>query len=252
MTFRLGLLALCVGGLVLAHLAPTRASETLTEGQRGEVERIIERYLLENPDFMLKVLSRVTRHQEELEAKRVRDALVRHSDELYGDPDSVRLGDPDAPVTIVEFFDYRCGYCKRNHPIVTAFRERNRDVSVVYKEFPILGPESVLAARAAIAARKQGKYWDLHHALMSTPGKLTERHLFALAGQVGLDVARLRRDVGAPEIDGILQSNRRLARAIGIRGTPGFVIGDTVVPGFLSRQALARAVEEARDGCLSC
>ena len=120
------------------------------------------------------------------------------------------------------------------------------------REFPILGPESVLASRAAIAARKQGKYWDLHHALMSTPGKLTEQHLYVLAGQVGLDVARLRRDIGAPEIDRVLQNNRRLARALGIRGTPGFVIGDTVVPGFLSRQALARAVEQAREGCLSC
>ncbi len=250
--YRLGSVVVCVIGILLVLFAPSHAAETLSKQQHTEIERIIERYLLDNPDFMLEVLRRVTRYQEEQEAKRVRDSLVRHSDDLYGDPNSVKLGDPGANVTIVEFFDYRCGYCKRNHPIVTAFREQNRDVNVIYKEFPILGPESVFASRAAIAARKQGKYWDFHDALMSTRGKLTERHVLALAKEVGLDLVKLRRDIGTPEIDQVIQSNHRLAQALGINGTPGFVIGDNVVPGFLSTERLALAVDQARAGCRSC
>ena len=241
----------CIG-FALVQPVPTYAAEPLSQAQQFQVERIIEEYLLENPALMLKVLQHVRRFQQGKEKKRARDNLLRLNENLYDDPNSVILGDPHAKVTIVEFFDYRCGYCKKNHPIFTSFRAQNRDINVIFKEFPILGPESVFASRAAIASRKQGKYWELHDTLMTTRAELTEQHVFALAKEVGLDLARLRRDIAAPEIDSIIRNNYHLAAALGINGTPGFVIGDNIIPGFLNRERLAIAVDEARTDCLTC
>jgi len=230
----------------------TAAAETINAEERGKIEQVIQDYLLANPEFMLDVFERVTRYQKDRESERVRDNLVSFSDELYDDPNSVAVGSPKADVTIVEFFDYRCSYCKRNHPILTAYRDRNSGVKIVYKEYPILGPESVRASRAAIASRQQGKYWEFHNALMSTRGKLTEQRVFKLAAEVGLDVDRLRDDIRSPAVNRIIQDNYRLAKALGVKGTPGFVIGDNVIPGFLSAENLERAVLNARESCLSC
>lgn len=246
------LITVCCICFALAQPVPPSAAEPLSEAQQVEVERIIEKYLLENPAVMMEVLQRVTRFQEIQEEKRVRDTLVRLNEDLYDDPNSVTLGDPHAKVTIVEFFDYRCSYCKKNHPILKAFLETNRDVNIVFKEFPILGPESLFASRAAIASRKQGKYWELHDALMTARADLTEQQVFALAKEVGLDLARLRRDLAVPEINRIIRNNYRLADALSIKGTPGFVIGDNIIPGFLSKERLVLAVDEALTDCLTC
>ena len=246
------LITVCSIGLAIAQLAPASAADPLSEAQQVEVERIIEKYLLENPALMIEVLRRVTRFQKEQKEKRVRDNLVQLNGDLYDDPNSVTVGDPHAKVTIVEFFDYRCGYCKRNHPILESFLGQNLDVNIVFKEFPILGPESVFASRVAIASRKQGKYWELHNALMASQANLTERHVFALAKEVGLDLEQLRRDLALPEIDRIIRDNYRLADALGIKGTPGFVIGDNIIPGFLNKERLSLAVDEARMDCLTC
>ena len=238
--------------LAVAIAGEAWADDTLSTKQRGEIEQVIQNYLLKNPAFMLEVFERVTRYQKEQEEKRVHNNLVRLNEDLYHDPNSVTVGSPEADVTIVEFFDYRCHYCKRNHPILTAYRSGNPGVKIVYKEYPILGPESVLASRAAIASRRQGKYWEFHDALMLVKGKLTEQRVFKLAAEVGLDVGRLRKDIRSPAISDVIQRNYRLAEALGVKGTPGFVIGDNVIPGFLSRENLQRAVSAARDGCLSC
>ena len=242
-------LAVC---LLLFPVGLASAAEAITTEERGKIERVIQDYLLANPEFMLEVFERVTGYQKDQESKRVRDNLVRLNDELYDDPNSAAVGSPKADVTIVEFFDYRCSYCKRNHPILTAYRDRNIGVKIVYKEYPILGPESVLASRAAIASRKQGKYWDFHNALMLARGKLTEQRVFKLAAEVGLDVKRLRDDIQSPAVNRIIQRNYRLAEALGVKGTPGFVIGDNIIPGFLSAENLERAVSNARESCLSC
>ena len=246
------LITVCCVGFVLAQPTLPSATEPLSEEQQVEVERIIEKYLLENPALMMEVLRRVTHFQEAQEEKRVRDNLVRLNEDLYDNPNSVTVGDPHAKVTIVEFFDYGCGYCKRNYLILKSFLSQNRDVNIIFKELPILGPESVFASRAAIASRKQGKYWELHGALMAARTKLTEQQVFALAKEAGLDLALLHRDLAVPEIDGIIRDNYRLADALGIKGTPGFVIGDSIIPGFLNKERLGLAVDNARTDCLSC
>ena len=222
------LVAVCLA-LILV-MSPVTAQTTADEEQ-NRIEKIIHDYLLANPAVMLEVFDRVTRYQKNKESKRVLYNLVRLSEELYDDPDSVAVGNPEADVTIVEFFDYRCSYCKRNHPI--------------------LGPESVVASRAAIASRKQG-YWEFHNAMMLARGKLTEQRVFKLAAEAGLDVKQLQDDIRSPAISQIIQRNYRLAEALGVKGTPGFVIGDSVIPGFLSTENLGRAVLNARESCLSC
>ena len=163
-------------------------------------------------------------------------------------------GNPAGKVTVVEFFDYNCGYCKRSLPDVLKLIETDKDVKLVIKEFPILGPGSLVAAKAAVAARRQGKYWEFHLALMNEKGAIDEARVFEVAKTVGLDGAKLRRDMEDPEIAKIIARNHTTAEALGIQGTPAFVIDQTLVPGALGFEALTGAVAAVREagGCKLC
>ena len=159
-------------------------------------------------------------------------------------------GNPKGDVTLVEFFDYQCGYCKRSLKPVKDLLETDRQLRVVWKEFPILGPVSRFAARAAMASEKQGRYLEFHVAVMGSRGKLTEDRVMALAGSVGLDIQRLRRDMEDPAIENYLDETIRLARVLGIRGTPAFVIGDTLVPGVVGDARLKELIAKGPVGQL--
>ena len=149
-------------------------------------------------------------------------------------------------MTLVEFADYRCGFCKKAHPEVRELLQRDPNIRLVVKEFPILGPASMVAARMALAAEKQGQYEELHFAFMTVSGKLTEEKAFKIADNIGLDMDQLRRDMEAPEIDAMLQRNFALAQALQINGTPAFVIGDEVVRGAIDMTTLREIVGQAR------
>ena len=157
-------------------------------------------------------------------------------------------GNPKGDVTLVEFFDYQCGYCKQSLKPVRDLLETDRQLRVVWKEFPILGPVSRFAARVAMASKKQGRYLEFHGAVMGSRGKLTEDRVMAIAGSVGLDIQRLRRDMEDPAIENYLDETIRLARVLGIRGTPAFVIGDTLVPGVVGGARLKEFIAKARSG----
>ena len=157
-------------------------------------------------------------------------------------------GNPQGDVTVVEFFDYRCGYCKRAFPSVMALLKADSQVRVVWKEFPILGPVSLFAARAAMAADKQGLYHEFHVAVMGAEEELTEDTVIALAAANGLDIDRLRADMEDPAIDAYLEETRQLAQALGITGTPAFVVGDTLIPGAVDPARLQASVADARAG----
>ena len=156
-------------------------------------------------------------------------------------------GNADGNVTLVEFFDYQCGYCKRALGMMEALLETDADVRVVWKEFPILGPISSIAARAAMAADRQGRYLPFHLALMRAP-ELTEEKVFEIAGETGLNIERLRRDMEDPAIDAYLEETRALARELGIGGTPAFVVGNTLVPGVIGAAQMTDLVAAARAG----
>jgi len=233
--------------LVVPPPSSSTAAE-ITPEQRQAIEGIIHDYLMQNPDVLIEAL-----RAAEDKASRDADAkaalvLKDRRGEVFDDPATPVGGNPQGDVTIVEFFDYRCPYCKQVQPSIQALLDQDRNLRFIYKEMPVLGAPSVTAAHAALAARLQGKYEAFHAAMMATKGQITDDVVYQVAGSVGLDVDRLKRDMAAPEIDRALKANLALANALDIRGTPGFIIGDHIVPGAIDLSALKDLIAEARKG----
>lgn len=228
--------------LVLAAAAPARAQGGLPV---GEVERIVKDYLLREPEVLYEALQELQRRRDSAEAERQRAVIAERRAELVGRAEDPALGDPAGDVTIVEFMDYRCGYCRSMAPALRALLEQDRRVRLVVKDFPILGPDSVTAARAALAARKQGRFGELHWALYQARD-LSEPAILELARRQGLDADRLARDMRAPEVEQALERTRALAEELGISGTPSFVVGDTLIPGAAPVARLAELIAKAR------
>ena len=214
---------------------------------KDAIERIVRDYLLRNPEVIDEALGVLQARRQAEEQARVRVAVTENSEELRAHPMSPVSGNADGDVTVVEFFDYRCGYCKRALKTMEDLLESDANVRVVWKEFPILGPVSVVAARAAMAAQRQGRYLALHLALMREP-ELTEQKVFDIAAKTGLDMAQLRRDMEDPAIEAYLGEVRALARQLRIGGTPAFVVGDTLVPGAVDTAQMKELVAAARSG----
>ena len=166
---------------------------------------------------------------------------------LERDPNAPVLGNPDGDVTVVEFFDYNCPYCRRAMPEVQGLLDGDDNVRLVYREWPILGEGSVFAAKAALASREQGKYEAFHWALMGMEGRAEEASVMRIAQEIGLDVERLREDMEAAEIQEHIATSMRLTQSLGFSGTPSFVIGDNLVPGLVEEDRLRALVEEARE-----
>lgn len=231
---------------VLGAPVPAAAQTGRPPLDRPAIEAIIREYLLQNPEVIVEAVRVFQERQQAEERQRVAAVLTARRAELFQDAAAPVAGNPRGDVTVVEFFDYRCGYCKSVLPALRQLLEQDRRVRFVFKEFPILGPESVLAARAALAARAQGKYVAFHQALMAQSGPLTLPDILRVAAQVKLDPVRLQADMEAPEIRQAIQKNLALAQELGIRGTPVFVIGDELVTGALELDALKDLVTKAR------
>ena len=187
-------------------------------------------------------------------AKAQADAVARIADarDLLFASEYDHVVNPDGRVPVVEFFDYNCGFCKRAQPAVADLAATDPRARVIYKEFPILGEASVHAARAAIAAKMQGRYMALHDLMMGHRGGLDAATVKRLAGEAGLDVARLERDMADPRVDAELDLNMEVAARLDIRGTPTFIIGDQLVPGAIDRPTMGAMVSEAEQECRAC
>ncbi|WP_417516760.1 DsbA family protein [Minwuia sp.] len=233
-------------GLLQAAIAddarPTAASG-LTE---PEIRTIVREYLMEHPEIIVEALQIYQQREEMAEAARAREMLLAHRDRLDDPTGKFVAGNPDGDVTIVEFFDYRCGFCKKVMPALLDEVARDGNVRLVLKEFPVLGEDSVRAARAAIAAARQDRYYDMHLAMMQTRGNLTEAKIMSIALDLGLDVDQLKTDMASPEVEDEITRNYELAQLLNIRGTPGFIIGDTMVPGAINAQQFRELIEKAR------
>jgi protein-disulfide isomerase len=228
--------------------AAAESHDILTPEQTRAFEKVVRDYILANPEIVLDALKILDARKRAAEANQARQQLSVRRDEILNDPDSPVGWNPNGDVTIVEFFDYLCPYCRAVMPRLTQLKKQDGGIRYVYKEWPILGQVSKVAARAALAARNQGRYEEYHEALMTYPGRLTEKGVFETAERLGLDVARLREDMEDSAIAESLARTRDLADALGITGTPAFVIGDQLVPGAVSLDQLKAAVRRARKG----
>ncbi len=214
-------------------------------GVKEAVREIVREYLLEHPEVIEQAMIALNAKRREEKRARERAALADNRAALTEHPLSPVSGNPDGGVTLVEFFDYQCGYCKRSLGPVMDLLESEGGLRIVWKELPVLGPVSRYAARAAMAAHRQGLYLEYHTAMMGAAGKLSEERAMEIAGQVGLDVERLRRDMADPAIEAYLDETHRLARDLGIDGTPAFVIGEVLVPGAVGSARLKELIAEA-------
>ncbi|MFN3260037.1 MAG: DsbA family protein [Pikeienuella sp.] len=231
-----------------ALLAAPASAEGLDDAARAEINAMIRDYILDNPEVIVEAMQVLEQRQKAAEAGRDADMIAANADAIYEDGFSHVGGAPDGDVTVVEFIDYRCPYCKRAHASVAELMEADPKVRRIIKEFPILGPESTYASRAAIAAMMQGGaiYEAFGDAMMTHQGELNERAVLRLAGEAGADVERLKADMEKPEIAENIRKTYALARQLGISGTPGFIIGERIVRGFVPADALRDLVAEAR------
>ena len=212
----------------------------------GPFEQRVREYLLNNPEVIMEALQILQARQKAAEAENLKRAIAERSEEILNDPAAPVGGNPSGDVTLVEFFDYNCPYCRRVAPTVVELEQADPALRLVYKEFPILGPGSQFAARAALASGRQGKYVPFHNALMQASEQVTEETVMMIAGTVGLDIERLERDMQDPAIQEAIARNLQLANALGITGTPSFIIGQEVVPGAVGMGTLQGLIERAR------
>jgi protein-disulfide isomerase len=215
-------------------ITPACAQDPASALDRDAIEDIVREYILENPEIIEEALIALTNRQRDAETAQARDKILANQDNLYLNPGDYSVGPESAPVTIVEFFDYRCGYCKRSASWVMELPESyNNQVRVVFKEFPILSAESSQAALAAQAAGRQGKYLEMHTGLMELDNSsgFTAADIDAVARRAGVDVALMRADMTRADIAKAVADSKALARDIGLTGTPSFVIGENYVAG---------------------
>lgn len=239
--------------LAVLFILPVQAAEFSPE-QKKELGDIIHQYLMENPEVVRDAMQELERKQQMAEDLARADSLKSMSSDIFRNSDDLVGGNPKGKVAMVEFFDYNCGYCKRAFPDVMKMIERDKDLKLVMKEFPILGPGSVYASRAALASRKQGKYWEFHLAMMAHEGRIDEPVVDQIAKATGLDVKKLKADMQGDEVTQVITHNMQLADSLKIQGTPAFIIDQTVIPGAVGFEALAAAVKQVRDsgGCKLC
>jgi protein-disulfide isomerase len=238
--------------LALALSGPVAAQEQSRPGGFGPeqvegIEQIVRDYLLANPEVLIQSLNEYQQRQKVAEEERRQEAVIASRAALTSDPDTPVMGNPDGDVSIVEFFDYKCPYCKRAAGTIKEVVAADGNIRLVMKEFPILGPQSIKAARAALAVAKQGKYEEFHWALMTEPGDMSDPHIRQIARTVGVDVNLMLKDMESPEIQAMIARNHQLAQRLQINGTPAFVIGDTLVPGAVDRQTIERMIAQVRE-----
>jgi protein-disulfide isomerase len=241
--FRLLALAVLLVGTLAA---PSRAAEPLSPEQKQAVEAVIHDYFLKNPEFMVEVLRAAEAKIKQDKVADARQAIATYHKDLVADATSPVGGNPDGDVTIVEFFDYRCPYCKQVEPAIEALVKEDSKIRIVYKEFPVLGADSVFASRMALAALKQDKYFAFHNAMMATKGQITEKVILQVAATAGIDITRAKTDMTDASVKEIIQHNYALGEALDINGTPAFIIGDTLVPGATDIDDLKKLVANAR------
>ena len=239
----------------VAKAPEANASSAFSPAQRKELESIIKDILLNNPEIMLEVQSALEAKMDKIQAERMAIAIKEHAGELYRPVSSPVVGNTNGDVPVIEFFDYNCGYCKKALSEVAHLVDTDKKVRLILKEFPILAKGSEEASRVALAAKMQGKYWEFHRAMLGNQGQANEASALRVAEKIGLDMARVKKDMASPEVKKEIEDTRQLANKMGIQGTPHFIVGDRIIAGAPENltELLNKHVSDVRkEGCKVC
>jgi protein-disulfide isomerase len=261
MTFKTGLatalVAAVVAGIVSAAtlVAIWRVAPGVVDPSalgRKQIIDVVRDYLTKNPEILVEMTTELDKRQQQQDAAKQEKAISKNADAIFRSPNAFVVGNPNGNVTVVEFFDYNCGFCRRAMPEVVKLVDNDKQVRLVLKELPIFGDDSEAAARGALAAHKQGKYFEMHQKLFSEPGKANKEKVLRIANELGLDVPQLEKDMQDPSIQVSLNEARDLAQKLGLQGTPLYLVGDRVIAGAPDDlyDELTKNVAEVREkGC---
>jgi protein-disulfide isomerase len=233
--------------------APALAGE-FNDKQKDEIGSIVRDYLLAHPEVLQEVSQALEQKQKLAEETQRTKTLKTDADKIFRNPAHFVAGNAKGDVAVTEFFDYNCGWCKKSVPEVLKLLDSDKKLKLILVDFPIFGEGSEYAARAAIAAKKQGKYWELHLAMLQYQGKVDAAVVDDLAEKKGLDLKKLKADMKDAEVETVLAQNRDLAQNLAISGTPAFIIDDQVVPGYMPMDGFQAAIAQvrAKGGCSLC
>jgi protein-disulfide isomerase len=257
-------LLLVGAGLALGQLAPSAPPQSAAPPvaptgsfsglQKKEIENIIRDYLVSNPEVLVEAQNALEAKMDKVQSERMAVAIKDNAGELYRSAASP-IVNAKGDVPVIEFFDYNCGYCKKAFPEVAQLIDHDKKVRLILKEFPILAKGSEEASRVALAAKMQGKYWEFHRAMLENQGQANEASALRVAEKLGLDMARLKKDMSAPEVKKEIEATHALANKMGIQGTPHFIVGDKIIPGApenLLELLNKHAAEVRKEGCKVC
>jgi protein-disulfide isomerase len=248
------LLAPALVALALCATPQAASAQSFSDTQRGDIEVIIRNYLVTHPEVLEEAMTELNKRQAADEAKKHEASVSENASTIFNSPRGVVLGNKDGDVTFVEFFDYNCGYCKRAMADMMDLLKTDPKLKVVLKEFPVLSEGSVEAAKVAVAARMQDpkKYLDFHTKLLGGRGPADKARAMAAAKDAGYDTARIEKDLASPEIKATIEENLKLAEAMGLNGTPSYVIGKQIVVGAVGLDGLKEKIGIARCGKATC
>ena len=250
------LLTSALFALALCGAPMSASAQSFNDTQRGDIETIVRNYLIAHPEVLEEAMTELSKRQTAAEAAKHEAGVAKNADAIFNSPRNVTLGNKDGDVTFVEFFDYNCGYCKRAMADMLELMKTDPKLKVVLKEFPVLSEGSIEAAKVAVAVRMQDpsgkKYLDFHQKLLGGRGPADKARAMAVAKDAGLDTARIEKDMASPEVKATIEENFKLAEAMGMNGTPSYVIGKQIVVGAVGLEGLKEKIGLARCGKATC
>jgi protein-disulfide isomerase len=241
--------ALITAAALLAPPVLAEGLEAMTEAERAAFRAEVKAYLLENPEVLVEAMNVLQQRQDLAEAARDAEMLQEHAEAIFEDPASFVGGNPDGDITVVEFLDYRCSYCRKANAEVAELVKSDGNIRFVVKEFPILGEDSVASSRFAISVLQlhgEEPYAKLHDALMTLRGSPDAETLSRMAGDLGLDPQPILDHMASPEVTAVIEANRALGDALAISGTPTFVIDGTMLRGYVPLDGMRQIVADER------
>ncbi|MBN9248525.1 DsbA family protein [Hyphomicrobium sp.] len=243
------------GSVRAEPVAPTAGGSAFTDEQKKALGEIIKDYLVKNPEIMFEVQNALDEKTQKEQDAKLKAFMAENAKSIYRSPGSAVAGNPDGDITVVEFFDFNCGYCKHGLPEVQKLIQDDKNVRVVFKELPILSKGSEEAAKVALAAKRQGKYWEFHQALLGSKGQANEASALKVAESLGLDMAKIKTDMASDDVKNELLAEMKLAKTMGVNGTPHFLVGNKSIPGApddLHEQLETLVTEFRKDKCSTC